>query len=256
MDSNISIDALRKVVRNIGNDMIKDELNKNSTSTNNKKKRKKKKKKHEIEGNINRMILEKKFLQMLHTCCVEFIEMVASESGDVCFKDGNTKGQMKKRKYVNADFVIRALDDLGVTEYKEYVVKQVKAVILPEESDFRLKKNTGSSSQIIRKKVLVKHEETTTVPVDNNNNNNNVKKKIKKKRKNTSTTRRTYNVTRRTYNDAFSKKISRNEAKARAKKKRKFFKKKLTPEEEAQLAAEQEQLFQKYAPLKSTKREI
>ena len=50
-----------------------------------------------------------------------------------------------------------------------------------------------------------------------------------------------------------SKKISRNEAKARAKKKRKFFKKKLTPEEEAQLAAEQEQLFQKYAPLKSTK---
>ena len=249
MDSNISIKALRKVVRNIGNDMIKDELNKNSTSTNNKKKRKKKKKKHEIEGNINRMILEKKFLQMLHTCCVEFIEMVASESGDVCFKDGNTKGQMKKRKYVNADFVIRALDDLGLTEYKEYVVKQVKAVILPEESDFRLKKNTGSSSQIIRKKVLVKHEETTTVPVDNNNNNNNVKKKIKKKRKNTSTTRRTYN-------DAFSKKISRNEAKARAKKKRKFFKKKLTPEEEAQLAAEQEQLFQKYAPSKSTKREI
>ena len=243
MDSNISIDALRKVVRNIGNDMIKDELNKNSTSTNNKKKRKKKKKKHEIEGNINRMILEKKFLQMLHTCCVEFIEMVASESGDVCFKDGNTKGQMKKRKYVNADFVIRALDDLGLTEYKEYVMKQV--FILPEESDFRLKKNTGSSSQIIRKKVMVKHEETTTVPVDNNN----VKKKIKKKRKNTSTTRRTYN-------DAFSKKISRNEAKARAKKKRKFFKKKLTPEEEAQLAAEQEQLFQKYAPLKSTKREI
>ena len=241
MDSNISIDALRKVVRNIGNDMIKDELNKNSTSTNNKKKRKKKKKKHEIVGNINRMILEKKFLQMLHTCCVEFIEMVASESGDVCFKDGNTKGQMKKRKYVNADFVIRALDDLGLTEYKEYVVKQVKAVILPEESAFRLKKNTGSSSQIIRKKVLVKHEETTTVPVDNNNNNNNVKKKIKKKRKN---------------EYAFSKKISRNEAKARAKKKRKFFKKKLTPEEEAQLAAEQEQLFQKYAPLKSTKREI
>ena len=235
MDSNISIDALRKVVRNIGNDMIKDELNKNSTSTNNKKKRKKKKKKHEIEGNINRMILEKKFLQMLHTCCVEFIEMVASESGDVCFKDGNTKGQMKKRKYVNADFVIRALDDLGLTEYKEYVMKQV--FILPEESDFRLKKNTGSSSQIIRKKVLVKHEETTTVPVDNNN----VKKKIKKKRKN---------------EYAFSKKISRNEAKARAKKKRKFFKKKLTPEEEAQLAAEQEQLFQKYAPSKSTKREI
>ena len=243
MDSNISIKALRKVVRNIGNDMIKDELNKNSTSTNNKKKRKKKKKKHEIEGNINRMILEKKFLQMLHTCCVEFIEMVASESGDVCFKDGNTKGQMKKRKYVNADFVIRALDDLGLTEYKEYVMKQV--FILPEESDFRLKKNTGSSSQIIRKKVMVKHEETTTVPVDNNN----VQKKIKKKRKNTSTTRRTYN-------DAFSKKISRNEAKARAKKKRKFFKKKLTPEEEARLAAEQEQLFQKYAPLKSTKREI
>ena len=202
------------------------------------KKRKKKKKKHEIEGNINRMILEKKFLQMLHTCCVEFIEMVASESGDVCFKDGNTKGQMKKRKYVNADFVIRALDDLGLTEYKEYVMKQV--FILPEESDFRLKTNTGSSSQIIRKKVLVKHEETTTVPVDNNNNNN-VKKKIKKKRKN---------------EYAFSKKISRNEAKARAKKKRKFFKKKLTPEEEAQLAAEQEQLFQKYAPLKSTKREI
>ena len=140
MDSNISIKALRKVVRNIGNDMIKDELNKNSTSTNNKKKRKKKKKKHEIEGNINRMILEKKFLQMLHTCCVEFIEMVASESGDVCFKDGNTKGQMKKRKYVNADFVIRALDDLGLTEYKGYVMKQV--FILPEESDFRLKKNT------------------------------------------------------------------------------------------------------------------
>ena len=46
----------------------------------------------------------------------------------------------EKRKYVNADFVIRALDDLGLTEYKEYVVKQVKAVILPEESDFRLKK--------------------------------------------------------------------------------------------------------------------
>ena len=45
MDSNISTDVIAKGCKKYWQDMIKDELNKNSTSTNNKKKKEKEKEK-------------------------------------------------------------------------------------------------------------------------------------------------------------------------------------------------------------------
>eukprot|EP00944_MAST-04C_sp_MAST-4C-sp1_P003655 g3655.t1 len=116
-------------------------------------------------GSTNKVVLEKKMIETLSVCCTEFIDMVISESSEFCLKDN----KRTKKNYVHGKHIVRALDELGFLDYKEYVVSQLEKV-----------------------------DNNTVV----------------------------------------------DEARKRMKKRRKMFKKKLTPAEEAQLAAEQEKLFQ------------
>ncbi|KAF2073461.1 hypothetical protein CYY_005211 [Polysphondylium violaceum] len=46
-------------------------------------------------------------------CCVEFIHLISSEANDICGKDG--------RRTIGADHVIKALTELGFSEYTEKV---------------------------------------------------------------------------------------------------------------------------------------
>ena len=114
---------------------------------------------------MNKVVLERKLVETLNMCCTEFIDMVISESCEICSKAN--KGA--KKNYVHGKHIVSALDELGFLEYKEYVTMQLEKL---------------SSSAV----------------VDN--------------------------------------------ARKRMKKRRKMFKKKMSPAEEAQLAAEQEKLFQ------------
>ena len=116
-------------------------------------------------SSTNKVVLEKKMIEALSVCCTEFIDMVISESSEFCLKDN----KRAKKNYVHGKHIVRALDELGFLDYKEYVVSQLEKV-----------------------------DNNTVV----------------------------------------------DEARKRMKKRRKIFKKKLTPAEEAQLAAEQEKLFQ------------
>ena len=116
-------------------------------------------------SNTNKVVLEQKLMEMLGVCCTEFIDMMISESCEYCLK-GNKRA---KKNYVDGKHIVRALDELGFPDYKEYVVSQLEKV------------------------------DSNTVVDD---------------------------------------------ARKRMRKRKKMFKKKLSPAEEAQLAAEQEKLFQ------------
>jgi histone H3/H4 len=194
---------LKRIVRNIGNDMVDEEFGKPVVTTS---------KEDNINSapkkRINRIILDTKFVQMLNICCSEFLDMIASESCEICEK----RDKYHKRKLVSENHVILALDELGLTEYKEYVIKQFKQL-----SDKNSGKS-GSSKNTYRKPCRGTKRKANATGGDDGVVDTVV---------------------------PVSKLILRKKARARARKKKHFFKQKLSKEEEALLAAEQEKLFQR-----------
>ncbi|BET01209.1 unnamed protein product [Nesidiocoris tenuis] len=82
-------------------------------------------------ASINKMIKElipnvrvaNESRELILNCCTEFIHLIASEANEIC--------NQSKKKTINADHVLKALDSLGFGDYKaeaEAVLRDCKAV--------------------------------------------------------------------------------------------------------------------------------
>ncbi|KAF6211654.1 hypothetical protein GE061_012167 [Apolygus lucorum] len=61
--------------------------------------------------------------ELILNCCTEFIHLIASEANEIC--------NQSKKKTINAEHVLKALDSLGFSDYKadaEAVLRDCKAV--------------------------------------------------------------------------------------------------------------------------------
>ncbi|KAL1131784.1 hypothetical protein AAG570_011397 [Ranatra chinensis] len=108
-------------------------------------------------ASINKMIKEilptmrvaNESRELILNCCTEFIHLIASEANEIC--------NQNKKKTINADHVLKALDRLGFSDYRtdaEAVLQDCKAV-----ADERKKKSSRLENLGIPEEELLRQQQ-------------------------------------------------------------------------------------------------
>ncbi|GAM27702.1 hypothetical protein SAMD00019534_108780 [Acytostelium subglobosum LB1] len=85
-------------------------------------------------------------------CCVEFIHLISSESNDICNKEG--------KKTIAAEHVIKALNELGFSEYTQKVSEvydkhKEEASTKPSKARKFESMNSKPTEQLLREQQLL-----------------------------------------------------------------------------------------------------